>query len=861
MNNKRLVTGLLAHVDSGKTTLSEALLYKTGAIRTLGRVDNQNAFLDTNELERARGITIFSKQAQLELSHMNLTLLDTPGHVDFSAEMERTLQVLDYAILLISGSEGVQGHTDTLWRLLTRYKIPVFIFVNKMDQSEYKRNQIMEQLKNKLSSACVDFTAPDMEEVAMCDEEILEYYLENETVTEGQICQLIAERKLFPVYFGSALKVQGIDEFLEGLQSYTCEKWYPEEFAAKVYKISRDEQGNRLSFLKVIGGMLKARQQIGNEKVNQLRIYSGDKFSVAGEVQPGQICAVTGLEETFAGQGLGAEQAGEMPLLEPVLNYEIQLPPGVDALQMLPKLRMLEEEEPELHIVWNALLHEIQVQIMGTVQIEVLQSLIHERFGIEVTFGTGSIVYKETIKNTVEGVGHFEPLRHYAEVHLLMEPGEPGSGLEFEADCSEDVLDRNWQRLILTHLHEKEHIGVLAGMPITDMKITLKAGRAHMKHTEGGDFRQATYRAVRQGLMQAESILLEPYYAFRLELPMENVGRAMSDFERMSAVFGLEQETVIEGFSVITGEVPASTMGDYQAEVIAYTKGRGQLSYRLKGYQPCHNTQEVLERIAYDPESDLDNTPASVFCSHGAGFTVPWNQVAAYMHLESILGRQTDRAEDGDSMKLLTGKQSSRMVSEEPIGTEEIDAILNATYYSNSKSSGNQWKNKNRRNQVPAAHFVYKGSEADYNKRESYLLVDGYNIIFAWKELSELAKVSIDGARGRLLDIMCNYQGMKKCNLIVVFDAYRVAGHDTEILDFHNIHVVYTKEAETADHYIERFAHENGKKYHVRVATSDGLEQVIIRGAGCQLVSAREFEKEVAALEQQIRDEYLGKSY
>lgn len=859
---KKLVMGIIAHVDSGKTTLSEALLYQTGVIRSLGRVDNRNAFLDTNDLERARGITIFSKQARLKTEELELTLLDTPGHVDFSAEMERSLQVLDYAILVVNGSEGVQAHTDTLWRLLMRYRIPAFIFVNKMDQSQLTKAQLMEQLTNRLSSGCVDFTVPDAEEIAMCDEASLEYFLEYGSVSDELIIRLIAERKLFPVYFGSALKVSGIEELIAGIARYAKETEYQDKFAAKVYKISRDEQGSRLTFLKVTGGTLKAKQLIGEEKINQIRVYSGEKFNSVNEAAAGQICAVTGLLETYAGQGIGAEQGSEMPLLEPVLNYELKLPEQTDALQMLPKLRQLEEEEPELHIVWNPLLRRIQVQIMGTVQIEILQSLIKERFGVDVTFGTGNIVYKETIKNVVEGVGHFEPLRHYAEVHLLLEPGDAGSGLEFAADCSEDILDRNWQRLILTHLHEKEHIGVLAGMPITDMKITLKTGRAHQKHTEGGDFRQATYRALRQGLMQAESVLLEPYYSFRLEIPTVNVGRAMSDLERMQASFQLEQDTtdIQNPKAVITGSVAVSALGDYQTEVVAYTKGTGQLSCRLKGYEPCHNTEEVLENIGYDAESDVENTASSVFCSHGAGFTVPWNEVSTYMHLESILGNKIkDTEEDSyEQRKFLTGKQSSRMVSDEVLGTDEIDEILRKTYYANSKSSGNQWK---RKKGTPEAHFVYKGTEHNQNTRQSYLLVDGYNIIYAWKELSELAKVNIDGARGRLLDIMCNYQGMKKCNLIVVFDAYRVAGHDTEFLDYHNIHVVYTKEAETADHYIERFAHENGKKYNVRVATSDGLEQIIIRGNGCQLVSAREFESEVAELEQHIRDEYLDRTY
>lgn len=864
MNN--LCLGMLAHVDAGKTTLSEAMLYNTGTIRKLGRVDTKDAFFDSNAMERKRGITIFSKQAQLNLGEFNITLLDTPGHVDFSAEMERTLQILDYAILLVSGADGIQAHTETLWRLLARYHIPTFIFVNKMDQQGTNRGQIIEQLKNKLSGSIVDFSYPDMEEIALCDEDVLNVFLETSEVSDDDITRLIAERKLFPCYFGSALKLTGIDEFIKGLAMYISAPEYPSAFGAKVYKISRDEQGNRLTFLKVTGGTLKVKQSINDtEKINQIRIYSGDKFTTVSELSMGGVCAVTGLENTHVGDALGEDNSSTVPMLEPVLTYKLILPDGVDVLLMLPKLRLLEEENPELHIVWNELLKEIQIQIMGAVQIEVLQSIIKERFDVDVTFGTGNIVYKETITNVVEGVGHFEPLKHYAEVHLLMEPGEAGSGMEYAFDCSEDVLDRNWQRLIMTHLYEKQQVGVLTGSPLTDVKITLVSGRAHIKHTEGGDFRQATYRAVRQGLMQAESILLEPYYNFTLKVPQVSVGRAMTDLERMKGNFTLETTGSDGDMCTLIGSVPVATLGDYQTEVIAYTKGLGHISLQMAGYKPCHNPEEVIKKIGYDAEHDTLNPSGSVFCSHGAGVNVPWNEVYDHMHLESVLEQRkksTDAMDNFDEEAYArAAARSGRKVSDEVLGTDEVDAILRQTYYANSKSDGKQSKKPYGKRTIQAPDTTYKGRETSANIGIPYLLVDGYNIIYAWKELAEIARVNLDGARGRLMDILCNYQAMKKCNLIVVFDAYRVKGHDTEIFDYNNIHVVFTKEAETADQYIEKFAHEHGRKYYVRVATSDGLEQIIIRGQGCHLVSAREFEEEVKALEEEIRREYLDKTF
>lgn len=860
-----VVIGMLAHVDAGKTTLSEALLYSTGTIRTLGRVDTKNAFLDTNSMERARGITIFSKQARLALNDFSVTLLDTPGHVDFSTEMERTLQVLDYAVLVISGADGVQGHTKTLWQLLKHYRIPTFIFVNKMDQQGTNRHLLLEQLRNLLSDSIVDFSfqsAIDTEAVALTDETLLDKHLAGEKITDDDISSVIAARKLFPCYFGSALRIEGIDELIHGLNTYMKAKRYPEEFGAKVYKITRDTQGNRLTHLKVTGGSLLSRMSITDtEKINQIRLYSGDKFTAINEVKAGEICAVTGLESTFAGQSLGNDIPSDIPLLEPVMTYKLLILDGTDPLIAIPKLRLLEEEDPKLHIVWNEFLKEIHIQVMGAVQIEILKTVIAERFGISVDFGAGNIVYKETITDTVEGVGHFEPLRHYAEVHLIMEPGAPGSGITCKVDCEDNSLDRNWQRLIMTHLHERTHRGVLTGSPLTDVVITLVGGRAHQKHTEGGDFRQATYRAVRQGLMQATSVLLEPYYSFTLELPQTSVGRAMTDLERMHAEFELKESDADADYAVISGSAPVSAFTEYQNEFIAYTKGRGKLYLSQGGYKPCHNAVEVIEKIGYDAERDTRNPSSSVFCSHGAGDIVPWYEVFNHMHIESILALRMKGGSEKDNLSTSDRRQTHTIDTlDAALGTEEIDAILRRSSFANSNTKeAKHYRPFAKTKSMETLSFGYKGKETVQNNGISYLLVDGYNIIFSWNELKELAATNLDAARTKLLDTMCNYQAMKKCELIVVFDAYRVQNHATECLDYHNIHIVYTKEAETADTYIERFAHEHGRKHYVRVATSDRLEQVIITGQGCHMVSAGEFEQEVKALEEMIREEYLDK--
>lgn len=842
----KIVVGILAHVDAGKTTLSEGMLYTAGAIRTMGRVDNRDAFLDTYALERERGITIFSKQAVFSLGTTQVTLLDTPGHVDFSPEMERTLQVLDYAILVISGADGVQGHTRTLWNLLKRYEIPTFVFVNKMDQAGTDAEVLLQELKTVLEEGCVNFSAKRdaafYEEAAVCSEDALEEFLDTGRLKDETIQELFLERQLFPCFFGSALRLEGVKEFVEQMQELIKVPAYPETFGAKVFKIARDEAGNRLTYLKITGGSLKVKAVIGGQKVNQIRIYSGEKYEAVNEVEAGSICAVTGLSDTYLGEGLGAEQGTYLPVLEPVLNYQVIPTEGDDPILLLPKLRELEEEEPQLHIVWEEALQEIHVQLMGEVQLEVLKTLIYERFGVEVEFGQGNILYKETIQNTVEGVGHFEPFRHYAEVHLLLEPGEPGSGVQCMSVCSEDVLDRNWQRLILTHLMETEHRGVLTGAPITDIRITLVSGKAHLKHTEGGDFRQAVYRAVRQGLKQAESVLLEPYYEYRLELPSENVGRAMTDIERMHGTFGLPQTEADR--TILTGMAPVSTMRDYQKEVHAYTRGNGTLQCTLKGYAPCHNTEEVLVATGYDSERDTLHPTGSVFCAHGAGFLVPWYEVKEYMHLPSIMQEKpSDSSEE---------KQTAYRVPEETdawIDTEEVDRII-------AQSVGANKKQKTLPKKKVPEYYKSTSKPKKQEVREEYLLVDGYNVIFAWEDLKDLAQVSIDGARGKLLDVLCDYQGMKKCNLIVVFDAYRVQGHKTEISTYHNIHVVFTKEAETADQYIEKFAHENGKKYNVTVATSDGLEQIIIRGQGCRLLSARELKDEIERTKKTLFEEH-----
>ena len=902
---RKLATGILAHVDAGKTTLSEALLYFGGSIRKPGRVDKGDAFLDTYGQERERGITIFSKEARISYKALQLTLLDTPGHVDFSAEMERTLQVLDMAILVISASAGVQGHTRTLWRLLNRYGVPIFVFVNKMDQPDTDRETILEKLKADLSEYCIDFTDQETEEffenIAVSDEGALNEFLTTDRICDETIQKLIRERKIFPCFFGSALKLTGVEELLNGLLRYTGGTVYPTGFGARIFKITRDAQGNRLTHMKITGGSLKARDELSGtgeasfqgggqirrrepwtEKINQIRLYSGEKFETPAEVTAGEICAVTGLTKTRAGEGLGFERGTVRPELSPILSYSVLLPEGMDAAVMLPKLRQLEEEEPQLHIVWDERIKEIKAQIMGQVQIEVYRNLIRERFGVEVDFGTGSIVYKETIANTVEGVGHFEPLRHYAEVHLLLEPGLPGSGLRISSDCREDLLDLNWQRLVLTHLEEKEHPGVLAGAPITDMKITLKAGRAHLKHTEGGDFRQATYRALRQGLMQAENVLLEPYYDFRLEVPDSAVGRAMSDLDKMRGNFSLQQSGT--GTAVLEGMAPMALLQDYQKEVVSYTKGAGQLHLSLKGYFPCHNTEEVLENACYDPERDVENPSSSVFCAHGAGFLVAWDEAPSYMHLESCLKNKGDEdgnpaAADGEEWSWLsesgedgifTAKGAERVSGREKagenassfIGTEEIDEILNRTAYANRKGSGtgnrNGWRRNGRKEESTLTRGAQTRTYKQTPKKEAYLLVDGYNVIFAWDELKELAEKNLDGARGRLLDLLCNYQAVKGCQLIAVFDAYRLAGHPTEVSDYHNIHVVFTKEAETADQYIEKFAHENSHKYDVTVATSDGLEQIIIIGEGCRLMSSRELKEDIERLSREIVREFEG---
>ncbi len=827
----------------------------------MGRVDTKDAYLDTDELERSRGITIFSKQAGFSWRDVQVTLIDTPGHVDFSAEMERVLQVLDCAILVISGPDGVQGHTRTLWRLLNKYQIPTFLFINKMDQPGTEKDKRMAELKDRLNDGCVDFTDTDAiefhENVATCDESALEQYLQKGRVEGEMISRMIAERKLFPCYFGAAIKAEGVESLLDGLAKYTLAPSYPDEFGARIFKVSRDEQGNRLTHMKVTGGSLKVKdlltnarvdteEQIWEEKVNQIRVYSGDKYESLAQVSAGRICAVTGLTKTYPGQTLGTEKETVSPTLEPVLTCKLCFPEGFDATVMLPKIRQLEEEQPELHIIWDGQLKEIQAQIMGEVQKEILRDLIIKRFGVDVTFGPANIVYKETIADSVEGVGHFEPLRHYAEVHLLMEPLPAGSGLEFDTDCSEDMLDKNWQRLILTHLREREHRGVLTGSAITDMRITLIAGKAHLKHTEGGDFRQATYRAVRQGLMEAESILLEPYYNFRLEVPESMVGRAMTDIERMNGAF---EAPFKEGESdVLIGYAPVAAMQNYQKEVAAYSKGFGHVFFTMRGYEPCQNAAEVIAAIGYEAQKDLDNPPDSVFCDHGAGYVVPWNQVKEHMHVESPLASETADGEDMTVPEYSGGQ-------EQWIGSDEVDAIIEKAVNANSrekfvKSRG--WKRK----QIESVAPVSKTYSPQVLKEE-YLLVDGYNVIYSWDELNQLAKENMDGAKGRLLDELCNYQAIRKCELIVVFDAYRIAGHPTEYMDYHNIHVVYTKEAETADQYIEKFAHSNASKYRVTVATSDGLEQIIIRGEGCRLLSAKELKVEMEQANRNLRADFM----
>jgi small GTP-binding protein len=855
---KKIVVGILAHVDSGKTTLSEALLYQSGNISKLGRVDHKDSFLDNYSLERDRGITIFSKQAVLKYKDTEFTLLDTPGHVDFSAETERTLQVLDYAILVISATDGVQSHTQTLWKLLSKYNIPCFIFVNKMDLDGTDKQNILANLKSKLSDKCIDFSVTKSndfyENIALCDDKLLDKYYENETINNNDIIDCIKSRLAFPCLFGSALKLNEVDKFLNTLYNYTIMPKYKDEFGAKVYKISQDK-GQRLTFLKVTGGTLKVKDVLQSsknkesEKVNQIRIYSGEKFNAIDEATAGTICALTGINFTECGDGLGIEKNSDSPVLEPVLTYRLELPSDIDSHTALEKMRILEKEDPQLKVIWNERLGEIQVQLMGDIQLEILQSIISQRFGFNVSFDKGNIIYKETISDTVEGIGHFEPLRHYAEVHLLLKPRERNSGITFKTECKEDLLDKNWQRLILTHLYEKTHIGVLTGSPITDMEITLVSGKAHPKHTEGGDFRQATYRAVRQGLRSANSILLEPIYEFTLEVPTENIGRAMTDIQRMYGNFN--QPETFEDYSVITGTAPVSTMYDYTREVIQYTHGKGKLICSLKGYEPCHNAQEVIDKIGYDCDSDTDNPSDSIFCSHGAGYNVKWNDVKSHMHLPSALSTpKSDYVDNSFKRNLSSYKNKNDLFALD----KELMEIFEQTY----------GPIKNRNNNVNQQHFTFTQKQKPEKSKQTpiikkydgkeYLLVDGYNVIFSWDNLRELSKSSIDGARNALINILCNYQGYKKCEVIVVFDAYKVKGANRELDRVNNVNIVYTKEAETADMYIEKVSHKLAKNNKVRVVTSDALEQIIILGNGALRVSSREFLYEIQQAEEDIRN-------
>ncbi|MGN0395065.1 MAG: NYN domain-containing protein [Coprococcus sp.] len=896
---KKIVAGILAHVDSGKTTLSEAMLYTAGKIRKLGRVDHQDAYLDTEQQEKDRGITIFSKQAELNWHDMGLTLLDTPGHVDFGAEMERTLQVLDYAVLVINGMEGVQSHTETLWKLLKRYEIPVFIFVNKMDMSSLERDGLMNDIRHRLDDGCVDFCCENSnEQIAVADEHMLEYFLIHGKNRKEDISDAIKERKIFPCYFGSALKLCGIEELLDAIDEYTFMPDYGEKFGARVFKILRDAKGERLTYMKLTGGSIKCRDivktcdndkedaDIKEEKVNQIRIYSGSRFETVEEAVAGTVCAVTGLENTFAGQGLGMEQGGLLPSLEPVLTYKLIYPEGADPYKLLKQIKLIEEEDPQLHVVWNEQSKEIFLKVMGPIQLQVLQRLVKDRFGVVVEFGTGHIAYKETIKTPVMGVGHFEPLRHYAEVHLMLEPLESGSGIVCDSICSEDSLDRNWQRLICTHIMEKQHTGVLTGSPVTDIKITVTAGKAHTKHTEGGDFRQATYRAVRQGLMMAETVLLEPVYDFRLEVPSDMVGRAMSDITRMCGSF--DNPELSGEMTVITGKAPVSTMQEYHKELMAYSHGVGRLSLSLAGYEPCHNQDEIVADIGYRPEADLAHPSSSVFCAHGSGYQVEWYDVYDYMHVKEDEGfkltGQEEYLEADDvtpvnaaEVKRQAAKASGNMVYTE----EELEDIFIRTYGAKTKETADYNRagfnryhkqtdssypaySKNDMEQVlenktPANIGIAKpGAYKNKKNIKEYLLVDGYNIIFAWTELAELAKVSLSAARNKLMDILCNYQGYKGCELILVFDAYKVKENKGEQLKYNNIHVVYTKEAETADMYIEKTTHELGRKHKVTVATSDALEQLIIMGQGAVRMSAGGLKEEIDRVNQIMREQFLS---
>ena len=911
---RNICLGILAHVDAGKTTLSECLLYESGAIRTMGRVDHKDTFLDTDTMEKERGITIFSKQAVMTWQDTRITLLDTPGHVDFSAEAERVLQVLDAALLVISGSDGVQGHTETLWKLLRQHHVPVFLFINKMDLAGTDKSALMAELRKRLSENCQDFSPLStieyfknartnngaaacgeitteaeaelmdfFENAAMSDEAALDEFMETERLSIDTLGRLVRERQLFPCYFGSALKREGVRAFLEGITACIGMKEWPREFGARVFKISRDEQGNRLTHMKITGGSLRVKSMLTNagtlgqngqkvtkeefweEKADQIRIYSGSRYVLTEEAESGCVCTVKGLDHTWPGQALGSEKGVQQPLLQPVLTYTVLPEEGCDIHLLLKNLRLLEEEEPLLHVVWQEKLKEIHLQLMGAVQLEIVKRMIWDRFHVEVDFGPGNILYRETIENTVEGVGHFEPLRHYAEVHLLLEPAERGSGLTFATACSEDVLDLNWQRLILTHLAEKEHLGVLTGSPITDMRITVLTGRAHTKHTEGGDFRQATYRALRQGLMQAKSVLLEPWYSFRLEVPQEQLGRAMADVQRMNGQFDAPE--IEDEMAVLTGSAPVSEMREYMTEVYAYTKGRGRFSCSLKGYEPCHNAEEIIASVGYDPERDVENTPDSVFCAHGAGYIVPWDQVPSHMHVESGWQPETDKAEE----EIYVQQPANQPVPKDHslYGSwkedRELEEIFNRTFGSKGDrlipSYHRVSYGQSRKSEASvAATAAYRESHARPTEaQKDYLLVDGYNIIFAWDDLKALAKDNLDAARLKLMDMLCNYQGFTHCELICVFDAYKVKGGTGEVGMYHNIHVVYTKEAQTADAYIEKTSKELAKKHRVRVATSDALEQIIVMGHGAVRVSARELYGELEQMAGQMREYYRDK--
>lgn len=893
---KNIVAGILAHVDSGKTTLSEAMLYQAGQIRKLGRVDHQDTYLDTDSQEKDRGITIFSKQAELAYADMHIALLDTPGHVDFGTEMERTLQVLDYVVLVINGMDGVQSHTETLWKLLERYGIPVFIFVNKMDMTGYDRDYLMDNIRHRLSDGCVDFLCEDSgEQIAMCDEAMLEHFLETGANDEQDVVNAIAGRKLFPCYFGSALKNEGVSELLDGMNRYVVEPVRGEEFGARVFKIGRDDKGERLTYMKVTGGVLKLKDVLtlrnsqgeeSHEKVNQIRVYSGAKYDMVTQVPAGCVCAVPGLVNTYGRQGIGACLDGELPSLEPVLSYKVMYPTDVDAVTMVSKLRLLEEEDPQLQVQWNETAGEIYIKVMGQVQLEVVAQMVRDRFGIAITYGQGRISYKETIAAPVMGVGHFEPLRHYAEVHLLLEPMENGSGMCFDSICSEDVLDKNWQRLILTHLQEREFRGVLTGSPITDMKISITAGRAHQKHTEGGDFRQATYRAVRQGLMMAESVLLEPVYAFKIEVPQEYAGRVLADIVKMSGT--MDGQEISGETTVITGHAPVYTMREYYSELTAFSRGTGRLQVDIDGYQPCHNTEEVLAERHYDPELDRFNPSSSVFCAHGAGYLVDWYDVYENMHVKEDPGfeisGQLGYTEDGYAMDIPVNRPG-KSVSEMSITDEELSEIFARTFGGDYKDKdvalngrfrrttseykvNGQYNKSQSRDRQPGNGPLVGSGPADrgiatpgaFKRRKSgedYVIVDGYNVIFAWDTLRELSEHNIDSARGKLMDILSNYQGYMNCHLIVVFDGYKVKDNKGERFPYDDIEVVYTKEGETADAHIEKLTHEIARKHKVTVVTSDGLEQIVTMGQGAIRMSSRDFKAEVERVNEHLRENYL----